>query len=70
MIYGYMRVSTVGQLKGNSIEEQEKILRQNGATKLYQDAFTGTDDMFIVQCSFGSFAEQYCRKNKIKYQLV
>lgn len=42
MIYGYMRVSTVGQLKGNSIEEQEKILRQNGATKLYQDAFTGT----------------------------
>ena len=35
-----------------------------------QDAFTGTDDMFIVQCSFGSFAEQYCRKNKIKYQLV
>ena len=35
-----------------------------------EDAFTGTDEMFIVQCSFGSFAEQYCRKNKIKYQLV
>lgn len=42
MIYGYMRVSTVGQVKGNSLEEQERILRQNGATVLYQDAFTGT----------------------------
>ena len=42
MIYGYMRVSTVGQVKGNSLEEQERILRQNGAMILYQDAFTGT----------------------------
>lgn len=42
MIYGYMRVSTVGQVKGNSLEEQERILRQNGATILYKDAFTGT----------------------------
>ena len=42
MIYGYMRVCTVGQVKGNSLEEQERILRQNGATVLYQDAFTGT----------------------------
>lgn len=42
MIYGYMRVSTVGQVKGNSLEEQEKILRDNGAMILYQDTFTGT----------------------------
>lgn len=35
-----------------------------------EDAFTGTDKRFIIQCSFGSYAEQYCRKNKIKYQLV
>ena len=42
MIYGYMRVSTIGQIKGNSLEEQERMLRQNGAMLLYQDAFTGT----------------------------
>lgn len=42
MIYGYMRVSTVGQIRGNSLEEQERILRMNGAMVLYQDAFTGT----------------------------
>ena len=37
-----MRVSTTGQTKGNSFEEQERLLRKNGATELYQDAFTGT----------------------------
>ena len=42
MIYGYMRVSTTNQVKGNSLEEQERLLRQNGAMKLYQDAYTGT----------------------------
>lgn len=42
MIYGYMRVSTIGQTKGNSLEEQERSLREHGATVLYQDAFTGT----------------------------
>jgi DNA invertase Pin-like site-specific DNA recombinase len=37
-----MRVSTAAQSKGNSLEEQERLLRKNGATELYQDAFTGT----------------------------
>ena len=43
MIYGYARVSTKGQAKdGNSLEAQERLLRDNGATKIYYDAFTGT----------------------------
>ena len=43
MIYGYARVSTLGQKNdGNSLEEQENRLRENGATKIYVDAFTGT----------------------------
>ena len=43
MIYGYARVSTKGQQRdGNSLEEQEKRLRENGATKIFIDAFTGT----------------------------
>ena len=43
MIYGYARVSTKGQAKdGNSLDAQEKILRENGATVIYHDAFTGT----------------------------
>ncbi len=43
MIYGYARVSTKGQaMNGNSLEEQELKLRENGATKIYIDSFTGT----------------------------
>ena len=34
------------------------------------DAFANMDKQFILQCSFGSYAEEYARKNKIKYQLV
>lgn len=43
MIYGYARVSTKGQAKdGNSLEVQEKSLKEAGATKIYADVFTGT----------------------------
>lgn len=43
MIYGYARVSTKGQAKdGNSLEVQEKALKEAGGTKIYTDSFTGT----------------------------
>ena len=43
MIYGYARVSTKGQERdGNSLEEQEARLRENGAVEIYVDAYTGT----------------------------
>ena len=42
-IYGYARVSTKGQAKdGNSLEAQEKALREAGATEVFSDTFTGT----------------------------
>lgn len=42
MIYGYARVSTRGQAKeGNSLEAQEKQLKENGAEKVYVESFTG-----------------------------
>lgn len=43
MIYGYARVSTKGQAKdGNSLESQEQALKDNGATEIFVDSFTGT----------------------------
>ncbi len=42
-IYGYARVSSKGQAHdGNSLEDQERQLREEGATKIYADVFTGT----------------------------
>ena len=42
MIYGYARVSTVGQKDGNSLEAQERALREAGATEIYSESYTGT----------------------------
>lgn len=43
MIYGYARVSTKTQAKdGNSLEVQEDVLRDAGASEIYKDTFTGT----------------------------
>lgn len=43
MVYGYARVSTIGQRNdGNSLEDQESKLREAGAEEIYVDAFTGT----------------------------
>ena len=42
IIYGYCRVSTFGQSKGNSLQDQESILRGAGATLIYAEYFTGT----------------------------
>lgn len=43
MIYGYARVSTRGQAdNGNSLENQEKVLKENGAVEIFTDSFTGT----------------------------
>lgn len=43
MIYGYARVSTKWQAaKGNSLEDQVRVLKENGAEEVFQDSFTGT----------------------------
>ena len=43
MIYGCGRVSTKGQAKdGNSLEAQERLLKEHGAEVIYMDSFAGT----------------------------
>ena len=42
-VYGYARVSTVGQAKdGNSLDAQKAALIAAGATEIFVDTFTGT----------------------------
>ena len=40
MIYGYARVSTVKQIAGNSLEEQETILRGEGCQEVFVVQYT------------------------------
>lgn len=42
MVYGYARVSTLAQqTKGNSIEDQIELLKQNGCDEIVTEAYTG-----------------------------
>ena len=42
MVYGYARVSTMGQARdGNSLEAQENALRQAGAERIFRDVYSG-----------------------------
>ena len=42
MIYGYSRVSTVKQSKGNSLAEQRDLLKAAGAQEIISDSYSGT----------------------------
>ncbi len=42
MIYGYARVSTHGQVKGNSLVEQRVELQKNGCEVIIEEQYTGT----------------------------
>lgn len=42
----------------------------DSVTSIGENAFQGVNEKFILECSFGSYAERYARKKKIKYQLV
>ena len=41
MILGYARVSTVRQVRGNSLEEQESILKEKGCQEIVVEQYTG-----------------------------
>lgn len=41
MIFGYARVSTKTQVKGNSLEDQKQELLQHGCTRVIEEQYTG-----------------------------
>lgn len=63
MRYGYIRVSTYGQAKdGNSVEYQERKLREAGAEEIYKDIFTGRK---IERPQFDKLKEVVCSGDTI-----
>lgn len=59
------KLNVIGERAFFGCSSLDFIIIPDSVQQIGQDAFTGTDDMFIVQCSFGSFAEQYCRKIRL-----
>jgi DNA invertase Pin-like site-specific DNA recombinase len=81
MIYGYARVSTKGQLDGNSIEEQSsKILERYSNAKIFEESYSGAkereifnkvlcelqqDDLLVV-----TKLDRFCRTTKEGLQYI
>ena len=63
-------LSEIGERAFFGCSSLDFLIIPDSVKQIGQDAFTNTDKQFIIQCSFGSYAEKYARKNKIKYQLV
>lgn len=64
------KLEVIGERAFFSCSSLDFIVIPDSVKQIGQDAFTNTDKQFIIQCSFGSYAEEYARKNKFKYQLV
>ena len=69
-IYLHDSLDSIGDRAFFGCEQLDFIVIPDSVKQIGEDAFTGTDKQFIIQCTFGSYAEDYCRKHKIKYQLV
>ena len=64
------RLNEIGERAFFGCSSLDFIVIPDSVKKIGKNAFTNTDKQFIMQCSFGSYAEEYARKNKFKYQLV
>ena len=81
MIYGYCRVSTRGQLDGNSIEEQEnKIRKDYPSAEIIVESYSGAKERpifkeLISKCQEGdclvvSKLDRFCRTTKEGLQYI
>ena len=60
----------IGERAFKGCSSLDIITIPDSVKKIGETAFDGTNKMFIIQCAFGSYAEQYVRSQKIKYQLI
>lgn len=81
MIWGYCRVSTKGQLDGNSIEEQEKIIKERYSdAELIVESYSGAKERpvfndLLNKCEEGDLIvvtklDRFCRTTKEGLQYI
>ena len=63
-------VTEIGEQAFYRCKSMDMIYIPDSVTMIGDNAFADTSKQFIIKCSFGSYAEEYARKHKLKYQLI
>ncbi len=53
---------SIGERAFFGCDSLDFIIIPDSVKSIGQDAFSNTDKQFIIQCSFGSYAEEYAKK--------
>ncbi|MCD7956575.1 MAG: leucine-rich repeat domain-containing protein [Lachnospiraceae bacterium] len=64
------KMDRIGARAFDGCENLEEIYIPDSIQQIGDGAFDNMHDKFILMCSFGSYAESYARKNKLKYELI
>lgn len=64
------RLSRIGAKAFAHCNSLTTIYVPDSVSEIGEDAFEDVNEKFILLCDFGSAAESYARKNKLKYQLI
>lgn len=60
----------IGESAFEECKNLDSIYIPESVVSIDENAFAGVHERFIMSCEFGSFAEEYAKRNKLKYQLV
>lgn len=60
----------IGEAAFKGCVNLETIYVPDSVTEIGEEAFEDVHEKFILMCSMGSYAEEYARKHKLRYQLV
>ena len=64
------QLSGIGDYAFADCSNLATIYIPDSVTVIGDNTFEGVNEKFVLMCRFGSYAESYARKKKLKYQLV
>lgn len=64
------QLSGIGDYAFADCSSLETVYIPDSVKSIGENTFSGVSDNFILMCGFGSYAEEYARRKKLKYQFI